>query len=134
VPTARALPVARQPGQAQLSPAAALGTLASSPKTRVAGAVGLSNAPASSLGLPVTPPPGAMALRGAAFAGISGVPLRQPRFGVAAPTVKALAYRRLPPEQGCLQGPGVCDPPAPAATAASMKRKHKKGCTCACCH
>jgi hypothetical protein len=135
VSTARAVPVARKPGQAQLSPASALGTLAASPKTLVAGAVGLSNAPSASLGLPLPPPPGSVAVRGAAFAGISGVPLRQVRFGIATSTVKALAYRRLPPEQGCLEGPGVCDTPmSAAATAGPASRKHKKGCTCACCH
>jgi hypothetical protein len=132
ISTARAVPVARKPGQAQLSPAAALGTLAATPHTRVAGAVGLSNAPSSSLGLPLPPPPGSIAVRGAAFAGISGVPLRQVRFGVATPTVRALAYRRLPPEQGCLEGPGVCDTTASPATAAG--KPHKKGCSCACCH
>lgn len=131
VSTARAVPVVRRPDQAQLSPAAALGTLAATPSTRVAGAVGLSNAPAVSLGLPLPPPPGAAVTAGGAFAGIRGVPLRQTRFGIAMPAVKALAYRRLPPETGCLEGPGICDAPA-GATAAT--RKHKKGCTCAGCH
>jgi hypothetical protein len=100
----------------------------------VAGAVGLSNAPSSSLGLPLPPPPGSIAVRGAAFAGISGVPLRQVRFGIATPTVKALAYRRLAPEAGCLEGPGVCDTTSSSTTASGGSKPHKKGCACACCH
>lgn len=104
---------------------------ATSGATQVAGSVGHSTSPSSASGLPTAPLPNvAGSAPQGAFKGISGVPLKAVRFGVAAPPPRALAYRRLQADDACL------DPTLPdgTATAAGTPARKKRGGACGCGH
>ena len=101
--------------------------------TPVSGAIGLSSSPASSVsGLPAPLPAQASAQPQGAFKGISGIPLKSVRFGVSAPAVRPLAYRRLEHDHACLE-PLALDAQAKTARA-KPKHAKKKGCCRGCDH
>jgi hypothetical protein len=100
--------------------------------TRVSGAIALNAAPATTtMGLPPPLPPDAAR---PAFRGISGVPLKAVRFGASTPPPTPLAYRRLPPDDTCLEPPGICDPTETAPATSGSTHRKRGGCGCGCCH
>jgi hypothetical protein len=110
------------------SPAAVLGTSAVSVAAKTGG-----SRVAATVGLAAqTPLPGGAVATGGGFLGISGVPRKMVRFGIAGPTVRALAYPRLPADDTCLPEDRDCpDPPAADGAPASTR---KKGACCGCGH
>ncbi len=136
-PTARALPTLAAPRAAEATPAQELGnSTRAQGGTVVASTVGLPGDPtASTQGLPALPPAAASGLRGA-FQGMSGVPLKRTRLGVAAPAVRPLAYRRLAADETCLAAEA---PPAMAGARPRASRPCRcptasRGGRCACGH
>lgn len=131
-PTTRTSPTLVPPGAAASgtpsSPAAALGTSAVSVAAQTGG-----SRVAATIGLVArTSLPGGAAPASGAFRGISGIPRKTVKFGIAGPTVRALAYPRLPADDTCAPDDRDC-PDAPAVGGTLARIKKTGGC-CGCGH